>query len=48
MQLAPYTEQHTTMCVCVCVTGAKERGELENRVTKLIQEVRDAGNVVLM
>ncbi len=28
--------------------GAKERGELESRVTKLIQEIRDAGNVVLM
>jgi ATP-dependent Clp protease ATP-binding subunit ClpC len=29
-------------------TGAKERGELENRVTQLVQEAKDAGNVVLM
>lgn len=28
--------------------GAKERGELENRVTKLIGEIKEAGNVILM
>ena len=26
--------------------GAKERGELENRVTKLIGEIKEAGNVL--
>jgi len=30
------------------MAGAKERGELENRVTQLVQEAKDAGNVVLM
>jgi ATP-dependent Clp protease ATP-binding subunit ClpA len=35
----------TLLHTCI---GAKERGELENRVTKMIQEIKDAGNVVLM
>jgi hypothetical protein len=35
----------TLLPTCI---GAKERGELENRVTKMIQEIKDAGNVVLM
>ncbi len=30
------------------IAGAKERGELEQRVTNLISEIRAAGNVVLM
>ena len=30
------------------IAGAKERGELESRVTNLIAEIRAAGNVVLM
>jgi hypothetical protein len=28
--------------------GGEERGELENRVTKLMQETRDCGDVILM
>lgn len=28
--------------------GAKERGELESRVTKLIAEVKEAANIILM
>lgn len=36
---------HATSYDC---TGAKERGELENRVTQLVQEAKDAGNVVIM
>lgn len=35
-------------CVDVPAAGAKERGELENRVTKLIAEIKEAGNVILM
>mmetsp|Transcript_10026 Transcript_10026/g.21446 ORF Transcript_10026/g.21446 Transcript_10026/m.21446 type:complete len:958 (+) Transcript_10026:149-3022(+) len=34
--------------VGLIIAGAKERGELENRVTKLIGEVKDSGNVILM
>jgi ATP-dependent Clp protease ATP-binding subunit ClpC len=34
--------------VGLLIAGAKERGELENRVTRLMQETRDAGDVVLM
>jgi hypothetical protein len=34
--------------VGLLIAGAKERGELESRVTKLIQETREADNVVLM
>ena len=30
------------------IAGAKERGELELRITNLISEIRAAGNVVLM
>lgn len=30
------------------IAGAKERGELEQRITNLISEIRAAGNVVLM
>lgn len=30
------------------IAGAKERGELESRVTGLISEIRAAGNIVLM
>ncbi|BDA47991.1 ATP-dependent Clp protease ATP-binding subunit ClpA homolog [Coccomyxa sp. Obi] len=30
------------------IAGAKERGELEQRITSLISEIRAAGNVVLM
>ena len=30
------------------IAGAKERGELESRVTRLLQELRDDGNVILM
>eukprot|EP00878_Enallax_costatus_P009482 GHUV01009908.1.p1 GENE.GHUV01009908.1~~GHUV01009908.1.p1 ORF type:complete len:746 (+),score=207.39 GHUV01009908.1:200-2437(+) len=34
--------------VGLLMAGAKERGELENRVTRLIQECRDGGDVILM
>eukprot|EP00879_Flechtneria_rotunda_P003032 GHRR01003252.1.p1 GENE.GHRR01003252.1~~GHRR01003252.1.p1 ORF type:complete len:659 (+),score=207.75 GHRR01003252.1:506-2482(+) len=34
--------------VGLLMAGAKERGELENRVTRLIQGARDNGNVILM
>lgn len=34
--------------VGLLVAGAKERGELENRVTRLLAEARECGNVVLM
>jgi ATP-dependent Clp protease ATP-binding subunit ClpC len=35
--------------VGLLIAGAKERGELESRVTRLMQEIRDAGgNVILM
>jgi ATP-dependent Clp protease ATP-binding subunit ClpC len=34
--------------VGLLMAGAKERGELENRVTRLIQECRDSGDVILM
>ncbi|KAJ9533793.1 hypothetical protein QJQ45_026886, partial [Haematococcus lacustris] len=34
--------------MALLIAGAKERGELEQRVTRLMQEVKDAGNVVLM
>ena len=30
------------------IAGAKERGELESRVTNLLSEIRAAGDVVLM
>jgi ATP-dependent Clp protease ATP-binding subunit ClpC len=34
--------------VGLLIAGAKERGELENRVTRLIAESKEAGDVVLM
>mmetsp|Transcript_2298 Transcript_2298/g.5758 ORF Transcript_2298/g.5758 Transcript_2298/m.5758 type:complete len:888 (+) Transcript_2298:213-2876(+) len=34
--------------VGLMVAGAKERGELENRVTKLIAECREDGDIILM
>ena len=34
--------------VALLIAGAKERGELESRVTKLLQETRDAGDVILV
>ncbi|GLC72569.1 hypothetical protein PLESTF_001265700 [Pleodorina starrii] len=34
--------------VGLLIAGAKERGELESRVTKLIAEVKEAGNIILM
>jgi ATP-dependent Clp protease ATP-binding subunit ClpC len=34
--------------VGLLIAGAKERGELENRVTRLVQEARDATDVLLM
>lgn len=34
--------------VGLLIAGAKERGELESRVTKLLAEVKAAGNVILM
>ncbi len=30
------------------IAGAKERGEMERRMTKLIQEIKEDGNVILM
>ena len=29
-------------------SGTKERGEMENRMTKLIAETKEAGDVILM
>lgn len=37
-----------TLQVGLVIAGAKERGELENRVTRLVAECKDAGDVVLM
>lgn len=34
--------------VGLIIAGAKERGELENRVTKLLAEVKECGDVILM
>jgi len=34
--------------VGLLMAGAKERGELENRVTKLIQEITESGKIVLL
>jgi hypothetical protein len=34
--------------VGLIIAGAKERGELESRVTKLIGEIKEAGNCLLM
>lgn len=34
--------------VGLLIAGAKERGELELRVTKLLQEVKERGDVILM
>jgi ATP-dependent Clp protease ATP-binding subunit ClpC len=34
--------------VALMIAGAKERGELEMRTTRLINEARSDGNVVLM
>lgn len=36
------------MDVGLLIAGAKERGELESRVTRLIKEAREAKNVILM
>ena len=30
------------------ISGAKERGELESRVTNILSECKDAGNIILM
>ena len=32
----------------VFTSGTKERGEMENRITKLIAETKEAGDVILM
>lgn len=42
------TKRVMQLDVGLMIAGAKERGELENRVTRLIAEVKAAGNVVLM
>jgi hypothetical protein len=34
--------------VGMLIAGAKERGELESRVTKMLAEIRAAGNIILM
>ncbi len=34
--------------VGLLIAGAKERGELESRVTKILAEAKDAGNIILM
>lgn len=34
--------------VGLLIAGAKERGELESRMTKLISEIKESGNVILM
>ena len=44
-----HTHTHThNKQVGLLIAGAKERGELENRVTKLLAETRDDGDVILM
>lgn len=42
------TKRVMQLDVGLMIAGAKERGELENRVTRLMAEVRDSGDVVLM
>jgi ATP-dependent Clp protease ATP-binding subunit ClpC len=42
------TKRVLQLDVGLLMAGAKERGELENRVTRLIQECRDSGDVILM
>lgn len=42
------TKRVMQLDVGLLMAGAKERGELENRVTKLMQETRDSGDVILM
>jgi ATP-dependent Clp protease ATP-binding subunit ClpC len=34
--------------VGLMIAGAKERGELENRVTRMLAECRESGDVILM
>lgn len=43
-----HTKRVLQLDVGLMIAGAKERGELENRVTKMIAEIRDSGDVVLM
>jgi ATP-dependent Clp protease ATP-binding subunit ClpC len=42
------TKRVLQLDVGLLMAGAKERGELENRVTRLIQETKDSGDVILM
>jgi ATP-dependent Clp protease ATP-binding subunit ClpC len=44
----PRTTRTAQLDVGLLMAGAKERGELENRVTRLLQESREAGDVILM
>lgn len=34
--------------VALLISGAKERGEVESRVTRLLSEIKDAGDVILV
>ena len=42
------TKRVLSLDMGLLIAGAKERGELELRVTRLLQETRDAGDVILM
>jgi len=41
-------KQIMSLDVGLLMAGAKERGELENRVTKLLQEITESGKVILL
>jgi len=44
----PAGKRVLSLDVGLLVAGAKERGELESRVTNILSECREAGNVILM
>ncbi|GJN21186.1 hypothetical protein PR202_gb08643 [Eleusine coracana subsp. coracana] len=43
----PWAKRILSLDIGLLIAGAKERGELESRVTSLIREVREAGDVIL-
>ena len=43
-----YDKRVMSLDVGLVIAGAKERGELENRMTKLIAEIKECGDVILM
>ena len=44
----PAGKRVLSLDVGLLVAGAKERGELESRVTNILSECREAGDVILM